>query len=73
MPSKTSKDRLAKKTTPADSDKQLDEFAGQVPKEIDSHLHLYGKHAWEVQYGERCPICDKRIDEFGFCACGSTQ
>ena len=41
-----------------------------VPPEIDTHYQMYGKHAWEVEYGERCPTCDKRIDEFGFCACG---
>ena len=44
-----------------------------VPLEIDTHYQMYGKHAWEVKYGERCPTCDKRIDEFGFCACGSSQ
>ncbi|HEY6756069.1 MAG TPA: hypothetical protein VI037_01640 [Nitrososphaera sp.] len=44
-----------------------------IPLEIDTHYKLYGKHAWEVQYGERCPSCSKRIDEFGFCACGGVQ
>ena len=43
-----------------------------VPPEIDTHFQMYGKHAWEVEYGERCPTCDKRIDEFGFCACGGS-
>jgi hypothetical protein len=42
-----------------------------VPLEIDTHFQMYGKHMWEVQYGERCPLCNKRIDEYGFCACGS--
>jgi hypothetical protein len=42
-----------------------------IPEEIDTHFQMYGKHAWEVEYGERCPVCDKRIDEYGFCACGS--
>jgi hypothetical protein len=42
-----------------------------IPSEIDIHFQMYGKHAWEVEYGDRCPICDKRIDEFGYCACGS--
>jgi hypothetical protein len=41
-----------------------------IPEEIDTHFQMYGKHAWEVEYGERCPICDKKIDEYGFCACG---
>jgi hypothetical protein len=40
-----------------------------VPQEIDTHFHLYGKHMWEVSYLEKCPRCDKRIDEFGYCAC----
>ena len=44
-----------------------------VTMEIDTHYQMYGKHAWEVEYGERCPTCNKRIDEFGFCACGSSQ
>jgi DNA repair exonuclease SbcCD ATPase subunit len=42
-----------------------------IPEEIDTHFQMYGKHAWEVEYGEKCPICNKRIDEYGFCACGS--
>ena len=25
----------------------------------------------EVIYGEKCPVCDVRIDEYGFCSCGS--
>jgi len=45
----------------------------EVPPDIDTHYQMYGKHAWEVNYGERCPTCNKRIDEFGFCACGSSQ
>ena len=44
-----------------------------IPREIDTHYQLYGKHAWEIEYGEPCPICNKRIDEFGFCGCGSCQ
>ena len=42
-----------------------------VPEEIDTHFKLFGKHAWEVRYSDRCPICGSRIDEYGFCACGS--
>ena len=41
-----------------------------IPSEIDIHFQMYGKHAWEVEYGDRCPICEKRIDELGYCACG---
>ena len=42
-----------------------------VPLEIDTHFQMYDKHVWEVEYGERCPLCNKRIDEYGLCACGS--
>ncbi len=42
-----------------------------IPEEIDEHLRLYGKDASDVKYGERCPFCDSRIDEFGYCACGA--
>ncbi|MDR4492522.1 hypothetical protein [Candidatus Nitrosocosmicus sp. SS] len=40
-----------------------------MPLEIDTHYQMFGKHMWEVEYNERCPRCDKRIDEYGFCAC----
>ena len=53
--------------------KQVEKDDQGVPSEIDTHYQMYGKHAWEVKYGERCPTCSKRIDEFGFCACGSSQ
>lgn len=53
--------------------RQGDDQGGGVPLEIDTHYQLYGKHAWEIEYGDRCPTCNKRIDEFGFCACGSAQ
>ena len=46
-----------------------EEFVSVVPLEIDIHYQLYGKHMWEVEYYERCSRCDKKIDEFGFCAC----
>ena len=35
-------------------------------------LKLFGKEPWEVEYGEKCPVCDVRIDEYGFCSCGSS-
>jgi hypothetical protein len=59
-------------TMTSSRDKRQQDHQG-VPLEIDTHYKLYGKHAWEVQYGERCPSCNKRIDEFGFCACGAAQ
>ncbi len=43
-----------------------------IPLEIDDHFKLYGKEPWEVEYGEKCPVCNVRIDEYGFCSCGSS-
>jgi hypothetical protein len=44
-----------------------------IPLEIDDHFRLYGKEPWEVDYtDEKCSICDTRIDEYGFCSCGSS-
>jgi len=40
-----------------------------IPKEIDEHFELFGKKASEVEFGESCPLCNSRIDEFGYCAC----
>lgn len=56
-------------TRSKNDDRNHDEIS-IIPEEIDTHFQIYGKHAWEVEYGERCPICDKKIDEYGFCACG---
>ncbi len=42
-----------------------------IPPEIDDHLRMYGKEPWEVEYGEKCPECKSRIDEYGLCSCGS--
>ena len=42
-----------------------------IPLEIDDHFRLFGKEPWEVEYGEKCPECKSRIDEYGFCSCGS--
>jgi hypothetical protein len=39
----------------------------EIPIEIDDHFKL-----WEVDYGEKCAVCDVRIDEYGFCSCGSS-
>ena len=44
----------------------------EIPIEIDDHFKLFGKEPWEVDYGEKCPVCDVRIDEYGFCSCGSS-
>jgi hypothetical protein len=51
-----------------------------IPEEINVHKQIWRKNPEEVIYGRgevaeddddyRCPICDSRIDEFGYCACG---
>ncbi len=47
------------------------ELISVVPLEIDTHFKLFGKHMWEVIYEEKCPLCEKKIDEFGYCACNA--
>ena len=47
------------------------ELISVVPIEIDTHFKLFGKHMWEVKYEEKCPLCEKKIDEFGYCACNA--
>ena len=47
------------------------EIVSVVPPEIDTHFQLYGKHMWEVVYEDECPVCEKKIDEFGYCACNA--
>jgi hypothetical protein len=54
----------------------------EIPEEINVHKEIWGKNAEEVIYGgvvnrdqgedneNRCPLCNSRIDEFGYCACG---
>jgi hypothetical protein len=44
----------------------------KVPREIDVHLQIFGKEPWEVRYDlyGSCDVCNSRIDEFGYCACG---
>jgi len=52
--------------------KKLLEKKREIPLEIDDHFKLFGKEPWEVEYGEKCPVCNIRIDEYGFCSCGSS-
>ena len=52
-------------------DDNQNELISIVPLEIDTHFKLYGKHMWEVKYDEKCPLCEKKIDEFGYCACNA--
>jgi hypothetical protein len=49
----------------------------EIPEDINVHKQIWGKDANRVKYGnkteddeERCPICNSRIDEFGYCGCG---
>ena len=56
--------------------------SAHVPDEINIHKQIWGKDADLVIYGgveenkegdrtiDLCPICNSRIDEFGYCACG---
>lgn len=46
----------------------------KIPMEIDVHLQNFGKEPWEVDYGlyGYCDVCNSRIDEFGYCACGGS-
>ena len=43
----------------------------EIPEEIDDHLKLFGKEPWEIEYGDKCPLCNSRFDEFEVCACDS--
>ena len=43
----------------------------EIPEEIDDHYKLFGKEAWEVEYGDNCPLCNSRFDESEGCACDS--
>ena len=40
----------------------------EIPKEIDDHFKLFGKEPWEIEYGDKCPLCNSRFDEFEGCA-----
>ncbi len=46
-----------------------------VDIEINDHLRIFGKDAIDVEYNSIgvCPICNSRIDEFSFCACGGNM
>lgn len=43
----------------------------EIPEEINTHFHLFKKQMWEMTFEYKCDICDCRIDNSGFCACGS--
>jgi hypothetical protein len=59
------------KTELNSDDGDANESNSEIPIEIDIHYKLYGKHMWEVNYYEKCPLCEKKIDEFGYCACNA--
>ena len=41
----------------------------EIPEvQINDHLKLFGKESWEVDYGEKCPLCNVRIDAGMICA-----
>jgi len=64
---------LEKNKTEMKSDEDsTNELNSEIPIEIDTHYKLYGKHMWEVNYYEKCPLCEKKIDEFGYCACNAS-
>ena len=62
-----------KKKPYEDSDLQRikDSVISPIPKEIDTHYKLFGKHIWDIKFFDKCEICNSPFDEFGFCACGS--
>jgi hypothetical protein len=49
-----------------------DNAPSPIPIEINVHLERYGKESWDVDYDlfGYCDMCNSRIDEFGYCACG---
>ena len=59
------------KTEMRNEEDNTNESKSDVPIEIDTHYKLYGKHMWEVNYDEKCPLCERKIDEFGYCACNA--
>lgn len=58
-------------TIGADSEKIARRDNFRIPEEIDTHKRVFGKAPWEVSYDYGyCHLCNSRIDEFGYCACG---
>lgn len=56
----------------AESEVEKDKLTCSIPFEINSHLEIFGKESWEIDYNlfGYCEMCNSRIDEFGYCACG---
>ncbi len=36
----------------------------EIPEEVIKHMNV-------KYFDERCPFCNSRIDEYGYCACGA--
>jgi hypothetical protein len=55
-----------------ESEVEKEKLTSSIPFEINSHLETFGKESWEVDYNlfGYCEMCNSRIDEFGYCACG---
>jgi hypothetical protein len=51
---------------------EKDKGLSPIPLEINVHLEMFGKEPWKVDYNlfGYCDVCNSRIDEFGYCACG---
>jgi hypothetical protein len=50
------------------------ELSQLIPEEINTHLQIFGKESWEMDYNlfGSCQFCNSRIDELGYCACGGS-
>lgn len=43
-----------------------------VSEHEDQHVKLYKKQWHEVKkINAKCPVCGQKIDEFGYCSCGT--
>lgn len=51
---------------------EKDKASSSILYEINAHLKRFGKESWDVDYNlfGYCDMCNSRIDEFGYCACG---
>jgi len=48
-------------------------MATDAADDIDYHKKRFGKRAGEIVYdnNDECPICHSRVDERGWCGCGT--
>ncbi|MDX1371318.1 MAG: hypothetical protein R3321_02545 [Nitrososphaeraceae archaeon] len=40
-------------------------------KEIDDHYKFFKKFCYEIDFDSFCEICNKPVDQNGFCSCGT--